>query len=354
MDPLSDADILRKLFHTREFFYARHLTSLQTKSPIFVSSTPPMAYDTLTDTPQIWDCSNKTVPIYYARRYIDTRHFSKILLTAYGVWRDSPQISTEFQRFLSKTFVYGRRSERGVEEPVPIQGLPLNRKDFTVEDVMKSHKELCDHFMALHDQITREIASGTFEKWRYMNIDTRNPQAYRLKRLFCVLAIIILDDLTGEQIDTLKSVQMLPVKLVWTGSNEGIETSIDLSEISPTITIEAGGFQAITTTLLAALKFISTLEQRQLEYDKSRDYELGSDTVELPEWGPLGDPPPEEYLKVCGIEYRGPRITPALLVQHRDPSVFPDTLDGASDVGRVFSRLDKLPLQKKDAHFAES
>jgi hypothetical protein len=140
---------------------------------------------------------------------------------------------------------------------------------------------------------------------------------------------------------------MLPVKLVWTGSNEGIEVSIDLSEVSPNITIEAGGFQAITTTLLAALKFISTLEQRQLEFDKSRGYELGSDMVELPEWGPLGDPPPEEYLKVCGIEYRGPRITPDLHVQHRDASIFPDTLCGASDVGRVFSRVDKLGLTKK-------
>jgi hypothetical protein len=303
MGPLSNADILRKLYHTREFFYARHLNSLQAKSPLVVSSTLPIAYDTLTDVPQIWDCSNKTVPIYYARRHIDTRHFSKILLTAYGVWRDSPQISTEFQRFLSKTFVYGRGSEREVKEPVPIQSRPLDRQNFTVEDVMRSHKELCEHFVALHDQILGEIASGTFEKWKYIHIDTRNPQAYRLKRLFCVLAIIILDDLTTESIDTSQSVQMLPVKLVWTGSNEGIEASIDLSEVSPTITIEAGGFQAVTTTLLAALKFISALEQRQLEFDESRGYELGSDMVELPEWGSLGDPPPEEYLKVCGIEY---------------------------------------------------
>jgi hypothetical protein len=348
MDPLSNADILRKLYHTREFFYARSLNVLQAKFPLTVSSLLPMAYDTLTDVPQIWDCSNKTVPIYYARRQIVHWHFSRILLTAYGVWRDSPQISTEFQRFLSKTFVYGRGSgECGIKAPVPLQHRPLEREYFTVEDVMRSHKELCEHFVALHDRITGEIASGTFEKWRYLHINTRNPQAYRLKRLFCVLAIIILDDLTAEPIDTSESVQMLPVKLVWTGSNEGIEATIDLSEVSPTITIEAGGFQVITTTLLAALKFISTLEQRQLELEKSNGYELGSDMVELPEWAPIGDPPPEEYLKVCGIEYRGPRITPALLVQHRDPSVFPDTLDGASHVGRVFSRHDKLSIIRK-------
>jgi hypothetical protein len=126
MEIMSNEELLRRLHHGRELFYALYLDMRQTKSPFVIPSTIPMPGITYLDNYQIWDCSNKTVPIYYALRDLNLTHLTMIMLTAYGVWRDSPQISTEFQRFLSKTIVYGRAKESGLEEPVHILNRPLD------------------------------------------------------------------------------------------------------------------------------------------------------------------------------------------------------------------------------------
>jgi hypothetical protein len=117
-----------------------------------------------------------------------------------------------------------------------------------------------------------------------------------------------------------------------------------LSEVSPTITTEDGDFSVVTTTLLKALNFVSTLEQRQLEFEKSSGCKLSGNNIdEAPKWGAIGGSPPEEYLKYRGFEYRGPRITPELLVQHRDKTLFPQTLSGADRIGPVISYSDRVP-----------
>jgi hypothetical protein len=209
---------------------------------------------------------------------------------------------------------------------------------------MRSHQELCEQFVQLYCQISNEKASGNLQEYKYGQIDIENYQAFKLKPLFCALAIILLDDPSTELKNTPDKVQMFPVKLVWTGSNEGLGVCIDLSEVSPAITTEDGGFHVVTTTLLEALNFVSTLEQRQLDFEKSSGCKLsGNDIDEVPEWGTIGGSPPEEYLKRCGFEYRGPRITPELLVQHRDKTLFPQTLSGARRLGPVFSYSDRIP-----------
>jgi hypothetical protein len=130
-------------------------------------------------------------------------------------------------RFLLKIIVYGRAKQSELAKPVHITNRLLDQKYFTVGNVMRSHQELCEQFVQLHCQISNEKASGNLQEYKYEQIDIENHQAFQLKPLFCTLAIILLDDPSTDLKNAPDEVQMFPVKLVWTGSNEGLGVCID-------------------------------------------------------------------------------------------------------------------------------
>jgi hypothetical protein len=254
-------------------------------------------------------------------------------MLSYEIWRDSYRPCTEFQKFLSKTIIYGRDYESGW-----INDHTLDCKVATIDGVIRTHQGLCEQFAALHQEVCERKASGSLQEDHYPCIDTRNPQAYRLMALFRALVIVILDTQQSpdDQPDRMEAGQPIPVKLVCTGLNDGLDIPIDLSEVSSTVD-DDGGYIKVTTTLTKALRFISNLEQRQSKVEERQNSELRQkNAVDIPQWGPIGGGPPEEFLKNHGYKYSGPLITPELLIQYCDMSVYPDTLDGLRGKRRIY------------------
>jgi hypothetical protein len=267
---------------------------------------------------------------------------------SYEIWRDSYRPCTEFQKFLSKTILYGRPYNF-----CPIGDHTIDYKVAAIDDVIQFHQGLCEQFAALHQEVCERGASGSLQWHHYPLIDAEHPQAYRLMALFRALIIVILDtqqppDVQLNQMTPYEAGQAISVTLVCTGLNDGLDIPIDLSEVSPTVD-DDGGYFKVTTTLAKALRFISNLEQRQSKVEERQNSELRqSNAVDIPQWGPVGGMPPEEYLKEFGYKYSGPRITPELLIQHCDMSVYPDTLTRVRGERRRYNMERDLLLPKRN------
>jgi len=127
--------------------------------------------------------------------------------------------------------------------------------------------------------------------------------------------LIVIPDSDSWQDETWKGVDFteighrVRVKLVRTGVTKGFHVSLNLSEVSSTV-VEEGGFQVVTTSLNIALRFVASLQDQQLTFERA--YKSASQVSNPANereyyWGPDNLTPPEEMLRKYGYDYTGPK-----------------------------------------------
>ncbi|KAE9965885.1 hypothetical protein EG328_009324 [Venturia inaequalis] len=290
-------DILRETQRYRERQYAFDLLRTQVQFPLRLSRNLELPATNLPFSRNYayWDCANKTVAVY---EQADPKSRPCTVFNAsYDIWREKA-MSLEHGCFLTKTIQYSRQPEC----------------------LVSTHLELCRYFDELHEHICAQ-------KSRNAEIDDLNgqalfPSARRLNPLFRALFIVILDPVHAvEESET-------PVQVVLTGQSEGLQVPIDLSEIQTTdvpqfsetskiASATTTTFEATTTTLKNALEYIATV---QIRHDKAtrqiQNGDMDKNEASIPDFEPPFDF--DSFLRCRKWTYDGPRITPQLLLDHRD------------------------------------
>lgn len=320
-------EILQQIRRDQEDRYVSRLARYGAQFPMQIPSElplPPVPEDAAYETPgHIWDCANKSTAIYLATDVYPGPEAYGILPLSYEVWKRSKYPFLEKDSFLSKTIRYGR----------PFQSHKTSRlldcDVVALPNVAQTHSELCRRFDTLHREICEAKANGTFNLMDYGNIQnyTRLGDT-RLRPIFRALAVVIRHQDTLPEnwmaMNSIEKGQATSVDIVLTGMTEGLLVPIDLAEVSNGfVIVQDGDAHYATTTLHNALHFISELQDRQQEAElsqglKAPGIELSYEHVESMEG---------LYLHEYG-KYSGPKITPELLLEHRDKSFIPHYFRG--------------------------
>ncbi|KAF2428270.1 hypothetical protein EJ08DRAFT_325421 [Tothia fuscella] len=352
MEKLPYPEILRKLYCMRARHLACQLRRDHVLFPLILPSeipiksiAQPKASFTLS---RLWDCANKSTAIYCAAR--GSLNLQPILELSYEIRKHSSHPSTEFQKFLSKPIVYGRRDERGLKH-YTVQDLDCGQA--TIQGVNRTHTALCQEFDALKIEISERISNGTLDcdsdglDWMCM-VNMRQPQTYNLLPSFRSLFIVILETANWGKNwyfpELQRHGQTIPVYIVYAGSDDAIDISAKLCQTFGTMKSD-GTIQFARTSLTEGLVFISTLDQADFATPRVSPDKLQT----LPQWGAVPGPLPEETLKALSHDYYdGPPITPELLVQYRDMSErYPETLCPVPELRPRYDPLGPDALRKR-------
>lgn len=213
-----------------------------------------------------------------------------LLEASYDVRRNSDLLSTEYRDFLTMSIAYAAE--------LPGQGRCIG---LCLAEVLATHNAVCEHFAVMQQRQKQEVLSN--QAW---GPDTT---AFRVMRpLFKSVVLVVLD--------TPSASRDAHVYIVKTGRQDTLPIAFPANmEVASLGTSSAN---TVVTSLENALEWVASVEKAQREADK---------TIFMNEYiwdRSLGDP--NKVLAKRGYAYDGPPITPQLLLQHRDPAIFPSWL----------------------------
>ncbi|KAE9963960.1 hypothetical protein BLS_008496 [Venturia inaequalis] len=312
-------EILQQIRRDQEDRYVLQLARYGAQFPMQVPSElplPPVPEDAaclIQD--HLWDCANKSTAMYLATDASPGPEAYSTLPLSYHVWKRSKHPCLERNTFLTKVIKYGRPFQSHNTSYL------LDCEVVAIPRTVRTHLDLCSRFDLLHKDICEK--SGKPREWSPLHSGVYgcpHPSDYKLNPLFRALFILIRpqDKVPDNwlEMNCLERGQATSVEIVLTGVDEGILVPIDLAEVSDDYVQVQGDIQYTTTTLHDALCFVAKLQDRQHEAEHSQG--LGSSVSDTFE-------DPLKYSKVSGkyLGYSGPRITPELLLEHRDASYIP-------------------------------
>ena len=255
--PLTNEEILRKIRFDEEnhhrrcreyFFHARPLT-LPVCLPI------PQV-----DLEHIQDSCNKSTAIYSITPHLeghteaynrDGANRSDIIFSIYEQWFRHHSLDIDFGGFVAKLL----RIE-----------IPSTEQRPTVQDIIKIHKAWCEHVETCLplcarriDSTGTEIEDSPYEWHGAIGINRKQNMYYKLRPLFRALIIIVDEHATPRQEKV--------VHLIRTNIPSELSAPITFESIRPNLesdkSLGPDNKDLITTTLSAAIDFVTALEKRE-------------------------------------------------------------------------------------------
>ena len=256
--PLTNEEILRKIRFDEENHHRRCREYFFHSRPLTLPICLPIPQ---VDLEHIQDSCNKSTAIYSITPHLeghteaydrDGANRSDIIFSIYEQWFCDHSVDIDFGGFVAKLI---RIEIPSIEHRPP------------VEDIVKIHKAWCEHVEICLPLCGRKLDStGTgiddspFEWNGSIGINRKQNMYYKLRPLFRALIIIVDEDATPGQEKI--------VHLIRTNIPSGLSAPIAFESIKPKLESDHKSLghddeDVITTTLSAAIDFVTALEKRE-------------------------------------------------------------------------------------------
>ena len=253
----TNEEILCKLRFEQEYHHRRCREYFSTYGLLILPLSLPVPQVYLE---QVQDSCNKSTAIYYITPRLETHSVlngrdsvnrSDMTFLIYEQWFRNHHVDIDFGKFVTK--------------PIRVQIASIEQRP-TVEDIIKVHRKWCEHVEVnlplcspKTDSTGTKIDDPPFEDHGAVGINRRQNMYYKLRPLFRALVMIVDDHISSDAEKI--------VHLIRTNLPSELSAPITFGNITPKLEsnkcLDNHNNDLMTTTLSAAIAFITTLESRE-------------------------------------------------------------------------------------------